>query len=98
MKRKRPQWLPSFLRSWLFLPQPLRSFEPWDRIITYLPCCKSCRHHYESDDATTVALKTDSNKKTQKGDMHSDENGRIRKIETHLGMDNLAFEGDRTRL
>ena len=30
--------------------------------------------------------------------MHSDENGRIRKIETHLGMDNLAFEGDRTRL
>ena len=34
LQDKRPNWLPIFLRSWEFLPKPLRSLEPYDRILS----------------------------------------------------------------
>ena len=34
LQDKRPNWLPKFLRTWEFLPKPLRSLEPYDRIIS----------------------------------------------------------------
>jgi len=40
LQRKRPRWLPKILRSWGFLPKPLRSLEPYDRVITSCCCCQ----------------------------------------------------------
>jgi len=31
--------LPEKLRSWEFLPEPLKSFEPYDRLLTGCSCC-----------------------------------------------------------
>ena len=31
--------LPEKLRNWQFLPEPLRSLEPYDRILTGCSCC-----------------------------------------------------------
>ncbi|KAF2357966.1 Sodium-dependent phosphate transport protein [Trinorchestia longiramus] len=44
MQNKIPNSLPTFIRNWNFLPLPLRSLEPYDKIFTRLPCCKSCRN------------------------------------------------------
>ncbi|KAB7499366.1 Sodium-dependent phosphate transport protein 2B [Armadillidium nasatum] len=35
--------LPQVLKNWDFLPLPLRSLEPYDRVFLSIPCCKSCR-------------------------------------------------------
>ncbi|XP_047663475.1 solute carrier family 34 member 2b isoform X2 [Tachysurus fulvidraco] len=46
-----PHYLPPVLRNWDFLPRPLHSLKPWDRIVTRLMafcgkrcccCCKCC--------------------------------------------------------
>jgi len=42
-QRKCPQLLPQKLQDWKFLPSPLRSLEPYDRIIEKLNCVKSCK-------------------------------------------------------
>ncbi|ESO04943.1 hypothetical protein HELRODRAFT_99285 [Helobdella robusta] len=39
LQRKKPNWLPKFLRTWNFLPKPLRSLEPYDRIFSKCKCC-----------------------------------------------------------
>ncbi|XP_072174297.1 sodium-dependent phosphate transport protein 2A-like [Diadema setosum] len=50
LQDKRPHWLPSRLQSWDFLPLPLRSLEPMDRIITKARSriarfCSCCRYY-----------------------------------------------------
>ncbi len=35
-----PGYLPNFLQSWSWLPLPLHSLEPWDRLFT--SCCPCC--------------------------------------------------------
>ncbi|XP_026059936.1 solute carrier family 34 member 2a isoform X2 [Carassius auratus] len=47
LQKHKPQWLPSVLRSWDFLPQWAHSLEPWDRVVTIMAarcccCCKCC--------------------------------------------------------
>jgi sodium-dependent phosphate cotransporter len=43
IKTKKPEILPNLLKTWDFLPEPLRSLKPYDRIIfKYLFCCKCC--------------------------------------------------------
>ena len=42
LQSKRPQWLPDFLKTWEFLPEPLRSLEPMDRLLTKLGKYLSC--------------------------------------------------------
>uniref|UniRef100_A0A2P2I029 Sodium-dependent phosphate transport protein 2B-like n=1 Tax=Hirondellea gigas TaxID=1518452 RepID=A0A2P2I029_9CRUS len=51
MQNRCPKCLPSCLRSWHWLPRPLRSLEPLDSIITRLTCCFRCcpgTHTYSS--------------------------------------------------
>ncbi|XP_077463727.1 sodium-dependent phosphate transport protein 2B-like isoform X2 [Stigmatopora argus] len=37
-----PRFLPGILRTWNFLPEALRSLEPWDRVVTsFLGCCSN---------------------------------------------------------
>ena len=43
LQAKKPKLLPQFLRDWSFLPLPLRSLQPYDKIFTSAPCCKKCR-------------------------------------------------------
>ena len=43
IQNQKPSILPERLRTWDFLPEPLRSLEPLDRIIRKLNCLKLCR-------------------------------------------------------
>jgi len=40
LQKRRPMWLPTILRDWTFLPLPLRSLEPYDRVVSACLCCK----------------------------------------------------------
>jgi len=53
LQSKRPTWLPAVMRSWHWLPLPLRSLEPYDRIITICCRCKRCRRCFRTDDSTS---------------------------------------------
>ncbi|XP_047736597.1 sodium-dependent phosphate transport protein 2B [Hyalella azteca] len=44
LQTKAPKFLPNKLRSWVFLPAPLRSLEPYDKVMSRLPCCASCHN------------------------------------------------------
>ncbi|KAM6963075.1 solute carrier family 34 member 2b [Aplochiton taeniatus] len=53
MQARCPRFLPAGLRNWDFLPQPLHSLKPWDRVVTSALglcgsrcccCCKRCRN------------------------------------------------------
>ncbi|CAL9696037.1 unnamed protein product [Knipowitschia caucasica] len=52
MQKRCPRFLPSLLRSWDFLPRPLHSLAPWDRVVTvslgfcnnHCCCCCRCCH------------------------------------------------------
>jgi len=39
IQNKRPHWLPAVLRDWSFLPEPLRSLDPYDRAVSNVLCC-----------------------------------------------------------
>ena len=52
MQSRCPRFLPGFLRTWDFLPRPLHSMKPWDRMVTSAfgfcrrrccCCCKRCK-------------------------------------------------------
>ncbi|XP_056589880.1 solute carrier family 34 member 2b [Triplophysa dalaica] len=58
MQSRCPRFLPSCLRSWDFLPKPLHSFKPWDRLVTMAMtfcrtrccCCCKCCNDEEKDE------------------------------------------------
>lgn len=45
-----PRLLPPFLRSWQWVPLPLRSLKPYDDLFARLPCCAKCRKPEEEED------------------------------------------------
>merc|ERR1719219_1991031 len=47
IQKRKPNILPESLRTWDFLPEPLRSLEPLDRITGKLNCLKLCRKSKE---------------------------------------------------
>ena len=48
MQQKFPYYLPKKLRSWDFLPKPLISLDPYDRVIQKMICCN--RHNMSPED------------------------------------------------
>ena len=40
LQQKKPSFLPPFLRTWHFLPLPLRSLQPYDSLFSKCLCCK----------------------------------------------------------
>ncbi|XP_012686724.1 solute carrier family 34 member 2a [Clupea harengus] len=54
LQARRPQWLPSCLRSWDFLPLWMHSLEPWDRVVSWMLahccCCCKCCHLKTADE------------------------------------------------
>jgi len=55
MQGRRPGLLPPFLRSWNFLPECLRSLEPYDRIFRKVSLCSKCYEAEEGDNCGGVA-------------------------------------------
>ncbi|XP_067259303.1 solute carrier family 34 member 2a isoform X1 [Chanodichthys erythropterus] len=55
LQKHKPQWLPSALRSWNFLPLWAHSLEPWDRVVSIIAarcccCCKCCNVTEEDEE------------------------------------------------
>ncbi|XP_013412414.1 sodium-dependent phosphate transport protein 2B [Lingula anatina] len=42
LRKRKPEWLPGRLRTWQWLPLPLRSLAPYDRLIVRACCCCKC--------------------------------------------------------
>lgn len=63
LQKHKPQWLPSALRSWDFLPLWAHSLEPWDRVVTIIAarccCCCKCCNVTEEDEETGTHEKKD---------------------------------------
>lgn len=65
MQKRLPHVLPKFLRTWEFLPKPLHSLAPWDRVVTVslgfcgkhccccCKCCHCCNKKKDEDDKIT---------------------------------------------
>ncbi|KAG1948968.1 sodium-dependent phosphate transport protein 2A [Pimephales promelas] len=55
LQKRKPQWLPSALKSWSFLPLWAHSLKPWDRVVTIMAarcccCCKCCNVTEEDEE------------------------------------------------
>ncbi len=51
LQNKLAKILPEILKTWNFLPEPLRSLEPYDRLITkYLMCCNKKKDSTNTDE------------------------------------------------
>ncbi|XP_059168414.1 sodium-dependent phosphate transport protein 2B-like [Physella acuta] len=57
LQAKRPQGLPRKLQDWMFLPQPLRSLEPYDRAMQKVFFCK--RFQTDSTEKTDTGATSD---------------------------------------
>jgi len=54
MQSKVPHKLPESMRTWEFLPKPLRSLEPYDRLFKYCgKCCKRCKCCQDEDEESS---------------------------------------------
>ena len=60
IQRKKPNILPPTLRTWKFLPLPLRSLEPYDNFFTSCRCCRKLRK--KADSSQTNGLKSTNEK------------------------------------
>jgi len=49
-------WLPKLLQNWDFLPEPLHSLDPLDRIIARFSCCAKYSHGTEEENLEKVVV------------------------------------------
>lgn len=54
MQSRCPRFLPSSLRTWFWLPLPLRSLQPYDNILSHLMCCVNKGTSSSADDRNHV--------------------------------------------
>lgn len=47
-----PQILPTWLQDWSWLPRPLRSLKPYDKLITKMPCCRGKGSSTQDNDSS----------------------------------------------
>ncbi|XP_070816889.1 solute carrier family 34 member 2b [Chaetodon trifascialis] len=71
MQSRCPRFLPSFLRTWDFLPRPLHSMAPWDAMVTFTfgfcgkhccCCCKCCKCCKKEEDEKIEKMRSNSTK------------------------------------
>lgn len=57
--------LPEKLRTWEFLPLPMRSLQPYDKILNKIKCCKSkiSATEFQMDDVSEVNKNEEVHKK-----------------------------------
>ena len=91
MQSKSPQRLPKKLQNWNFLPSPLRSLEPWDKVVAscYGSCQRNCPCCKEGDEE-------DGN--VGKVAMVSDQNGVIHTISGKVNDGYQSYTPEDTRL
>ena len=76
LQRKLPKVLPPFLRDWEWLPKPLHSLKPYDRIIAGWSCCARFRiPPEEEEEALDEEEGGESAKKSKEEDAHSSSSG-----------------------
>jgi len=49
LQEKKPNWLPKKMRTWKFLPSPMRSLKVYDKFFTSLLCCKIFKKKKEKE-------------------------------------------------
>ncbi|XP_075042194.1 sodium-dependent phosphate transport protein 2C [Mixophyes fleayi] len=61
LQKRLPKCLPSFLKTWDFLPIWLHSLAPWDKLIFTMCkcCCKKCSQHNDEEDKPKELLPVD---------------------------------------
>lgn len=59
IQRKAPQVLPVWLRDWKWMPLPMRSLRPYDKLVSQMPCCRSeSKEDSEDDDDDSYSGKS----------------------------------------
>lgn len=66
MQKRCPRFLPKFLRNWDFLPRPLHSMAPWDKVVTssmlfcgrHCCCCCKCSNCCRKDEEAEKISRT----------------------------------------
>lgn len=63
MQKKCPARLPSVLQNWKWLPEPMRSLAPYDRVFAGCSCCQKCRPEVlnKKEETTTIAIEGTEN-------------------------------------
>ncbi|KAL7644162.1 UNVERIFIED_CONTAM: hypothetical protein RMT77_004987 [Armadillidium vulgare] len=67
IQKKKRSLLPTVLQNWNFLPKPLRSLEPYDRVVTSLPCCSKCKVSPQDDEVQEVISHSNNSIQTKQG-------------------------------
>ena len=65
IQRKKPNILPPVLRTWKFLPLPLRSLAPYDNFFTSLRCCRKLRGKGDNSQSDGLKSTNEKNAKLQ---------------------------------
>jgi len=65
LQAKCPQILPRVLRDWMWLPEPLRSLDPYDRFFMSLACCNKFGELEEEEELEEVVSQPGSRKPSQ---------------------------------
>ena len=60
MQNRCPQKLPLLLRTWDFLPKPMRSLEPLDRVFSKLNCFSNSQSPAENNRPMEVVVMHDN--------------------------------------
>lgn len=84
IQNKKPNWLPEKLQNWDFLPEPLHSLDPYDRLLSKCSCCRKCDKNKEtavdSSEPSTIFKVEEAEYK-----------------EAYLGVDNLSYDHSSTQ-
>jgi len=76
MQDRCPRFLPSFLKDWSFLPEPLRSLDPYDRLFMSMACCKRFHTPDDEEDDLEEVVSAPGSRKASEKPVLSIENGK----------------------
>ncbi|ELU16545.1 hypothetical protein CAPTEDRAFT_108894, partial [Capitella teleta] len=78
IQNKKPNWLPAKMRTWEFLPEPMRSLKPLDRIVARVlgicTCC-TCFRELPEDCKGNIILVVEPETENETETANNDQNG-----------------------
>jgi len=102
MQAKCPRFLPPVLRNWMWLPEPLRSLDPYDRFFMSLSCCKrfgelddggeELEEVVSQDGSRRPSERHDIEHRKESSSSSSSSSSNSSHISTKKGIDNEALE------
>ncbi|WAR27857.1 NPT2B-like protein [Mya arenaria] len=102
IQHKRPSLLPAKLRTWKWLPLPLRSLEPYDRVVMFIACgfrcCIAlgcCKYAKEGKDELVDAK---HGKQYQLNEDNEKKNGEINPVFVNGSTNDISTDSIHTRL